>query len=102
MQQIRQVRARPRARAAHRLTGGVEGNTRLTAAAAALLIVLLAVEGATIPFLRSLLTVHVFVGMLLLGPVSLKLAATGYRLVRYYARTPAHVQKAPPAQLLRL
>ncbi len=102
MQQIRQVRARPQARAAHRLTGGVEGNSRLTAAAAALLIVLLAVEGATIPFLGSLLTVRVFVGMLLLGPVSLKLAATGYRFVRYCARTPEYVQKGPPAQVMRL
>jgi hypothetical protein len=102
MQEIRQVRVGPPPRAAHRLTGGVEGNSRLTAAAAAILIVLLAVEGATIPFLRSLLTVHVFVGMLLLGPVSLKLAATGYRFVRYYARTPEYVEKGPPAQLMRL
>jgi hypothetical protein len=51
----------------------------LTAAVAAVLIVLLAVEGATIPWTRPLLTVHVFVGMLLLGPVALKLASTGYR-----------------------
>ena len=102
MQQIHQVRARPRARVVHWVTGGVEGNSRLTAAAAAILIVLLAVEGATVPFVRSLLSVHVFVGMLLLGPVALKLAATGYRFARYYTRNREYVEKGPPAPLMRL
>ena len=81
--------------------GGVDGNARLTALAGALLIVLLAVEGATIPFLGSLLSVHVFVGMLLLGPVALKLAATGYRAARYYTGGTAYVRRGPPAPLMR-
>ena len=51
-----------------------------------MLLVLLAVEGVTILFLRPLLSVHIFVGMLLIPPVALKLGSTGYRFVRYYQR----------------
>ena len=102
MQEIGQLRARLASRAEHRRTGGVEGNSRLTAIAAAVLIVLLAVEGATIPFLRPLLSVHVFVGMLLLGPVALKLGSTGYRFVRFYTGRREYVEKGPPTPLMRL
>jgi hypothetical protein len=66
------------------------------------LLVLLAVEGATIPFLRSLLSVHIFVGMLLLGPVALKLVSTGYRFSRYYGRAREYVRAGPPAPLMRV
>jgi len=90
------------ARAARHFTGGAEGNARLTAVAAGALIVLLAVEGATIPFLRPLLTVHIFVGMLLLGPLALKLASTGYRFVGYYTGRRDYVAKGPPARLMRV
>src|SRR5579871_4225315 len=83
-------------------TGGAVGNLRLTAVVGAVLIVLLAVEGATIPFIGGLLTVHIFVGMLLLGPVALKLAATGYRFARYYGGSRGYVEKGPPAPLMRL
>jgi hypothetical protein len=96
----RQAPISPRAR--RRFGGGATGNDRLTSATAALLIVLLAVEGATIPFLRSLLTVHIFVGMLLLGPVALKLGTTGYRFVRYYGHSPEYVRRGPPAPAMRL
>jgi hypothetical protein len=82
--------------------GGAAGNARLTALAGAALVVLLAVEGATIPFIRPLLSVHVFVGMLLLGPVALKLASTGYRFARYYAGAREYVAQGPPAPLLRV
>jgi hypothetical protein len=85
-----------------RWTGGAEGNLRLTAVAGAALVLLLAVEGATIPSVRSLLTVHIFVGMLLLGPVALKLAVTGYRFARYYTRSSDYVEKGPPAPLMRV
>jgi len=81
--------------------GGAAGNARLTALAGAVLVLGLAVEGATIPFLRPLLSVHIFVGMLLLGPVALKLASTGYRFVRYYARREDYVRHGPPAPALR-
>ena len=82
--------------------GGAAGNERLTSLAGALLVVLLAVEGATIPFLRPLLSVHIFVGMLLLGPVALKLASTGYRFARYYTGAREYVAAGPPAALMRV
>jgi hypothetical protein len=81
---------------------GVESNSRLTAATAAVLLVLLAVEGATIVKLHSLLPVHVFVGMLLIPPVLLKMGSTTYRFARYYMGSPAYRRKGPPPPLLRL
>jgi hypothetical protein len=81
---------------------GVEGNARLTAAAAAALILLLAIEGATIPFIGSLIGPHVFIGMLLIPPVLLKLASTGYRFARYYTGSPAYLRKGPPPWLMRM
>jgi hypothetical protein len=83
-------------------SGGVEGNGRLTATTAVLLLVLLAIEGATILFLRPLLSVHVFVGMLLISPVVLKLGATGWRFLRYYSGSRSYQLKGPPRLLLRL
>jgi hypothetical protein len=82
--------------------GGAIGNLRLTAVVGAFLVVLLAVEGATIPWIQPLLTVHIFVGMLLLGPVALKLGVTGYRFLRYYRGSPEYLQKGPPAPLMRV
>ena len=67
-----------------------------------LLLVLLAVEGATIPWIHPLLSVHIFLGVLLLGPVALKLASTGYRFVRYYTGATEYVQLGPPAPLMRV
>jgi hypothetical protein len=81
---------------------GVTGNARITGMVAVVLLVLLAAEGATIPFIGQLLGPHIFIGMLLLGPVALKLASTGYRLARYYSRSPAYLRKGPPALGLRL
>lgn len=81
---------------------GVMGNARLTGAVAAALLVLLAAEGATIPFIGSLLGPHVFIGMLLIPPVLLKLGSTGYRFARYYTGSTAYVSKGPPPVALRL
>ncbi len=81
---------------------GVAGNGRLTAALGALLLVLLAAEGATIPFIGQLREEHILIGMLLLGPVAAKLASTGYRFARYYLGAPAYVRKGPPPIALRL
>jgi hypothetical protein len=80
---------------------GIVGNERLTAEAAVVLIGLLAVEGVTILFLDPLFSWHVFVGMMLIPPVALKLASTGYRFARYYTRRPEYVAKGPPHPLMR-
>jgi len=84
------------------LIGGSAGNEQLTLAIAALLIVLLAVEGATILRIGSLLTVHAFVGMLLIPVVALKLASTGWRMLRYYQRGEEYVLRGPPHIALRM
>jgi hypothetical protein len=81
---------------------GPEGNERLTALTGAVLLALFAAQGVTILSIRSLLTVHFFVGLLLVGPVCLKLGSTGYRFVRYYTGHAPYRRKGPPAPLLRL
>ncbi len=81
---------------------GVAGNARLTGAVAAALLLLLAAEGATIPFIGSLLGPHIFIGMLLIPPVLLKLGSTGYRFARYYTGSVPYVQKGPPHLGLRV
>jgi hypothetical protein len=85
-----------------RRTGGSDGNEQLTAIAATLLLVLLAVEGATLLNLRALLSVHAFVGMLLIPVVALKLASTGWRFARYYLRGEEYVRRGPPHAVVRL
>jgi hypothetical protein len=83
-------------------TGGAEGNERLTAATGAVLLVLFAAEGVTIVAVRQLLTLHFFIGMLLISPVLLKAGSTIYRFARYYSGVPDYRRKGPPAPLLRL
>jgi hypothetical protein len=82
--------------------GGVEGNARLTAMTGALLLVLLAGEGLTIVRIGPLLKLHVFLGALLVPPVTVKLASTLYRFGRYYVGAPAYRRKGPPPIVLRL
>ena len=82
--------------------GGATGNERLTAMTGAVLLVLLVAEGFTILGLRQLLTVHFFIGMLLIGPVALKAGSTIYRFTRYYTGHPEYKRKGPPAPLLRI
>jgi hypothetical protein len=84
------------------LTSGVEGNARLTGSTAAVLLVLLAIEGVTILEVNRLLRLHVFVGMLVVPPVLLKSATTGYRFARYYAGSPPYVRRGPPHPVLRI
>jgi hypothetical protein len=81
---------------------GVASNSRLTAATAAVLLVLLAIEGVTVLRVRALLSLHVFVGMVLVPPVLLKIGSTTWRFVRYYRGAPAYRRKGPPPPLLRL
>ena len=84
------------------LRGGVKGNQRLTATSALVLLVLLAAEGATIPFVRQQLTLHIFLGLLLVPPVLLKLLSTGWRFARYYLKDAEYVRRGPPRAFLRL
>jgi hypothetical protein len=83
-------------------TGGAEGNERLTAMTGTVLLVLLAAEGFTILSLGQMLTLHFFLGMLLLGPVALKAGSTIYRFTRYYAGSTRYRRKGPPQLMMRL
>ena len=44
----------------------------------------------------GLVSAHMFIGMVLIPPVLLKLASTGYRFVRYYTGSQAYRAKGPP------
>jgi hypothetical protein len=81
---------------------GPPGNERLTASTGLALLVLLAVEALTTLSLRSYLPAHIFLGLLLLPPVALKLASTGWRFLRYYARNETYRHEGPPRLLLRM
>jgi hypothetical protein len=83
-------------------SGGAEGNERLTAMTGAVLLILLAVECYTVLRIGRLLTLHVFLGMLLLGPLALKAGSVLYRFVRYYTGSAPYRRKGPPALPLRL
>ncbi|MGA9372642.1 MAG: hypothetical protein WBV53_12420, partial [Solirubrobacterales bacterium] len=82
--------------------GGTAGNERLTIAAGVILTVLLIAEGITLLKLNGLLSVHMFIGLVLIPPVLLKLASTGYRMARYYTNSRRYVEKGPPPLALRL
>jgi hypothetical protein len=92
----------PRSRFQRMFGGGTNGNEQLTAVAGVILLVLFAVLGVSIVWIGQLLWLHLFLGVLLMGPVLLKLASTGYRFVRYYTSNPAYRRKGPPHPLMRV
>lgn len=94
--------ARRRHRRPPAVNDGVEGNEQLTALTGTVLLAGFAVEGMTLLALGRLLTLHMFLGMLLIGPVLLKICATGYRFIRYYTGAEPYVRKGPPAPISRL
>jgi hypothetical protein len=101
-----QAPAAPRSRRSRTGTkisgGGTAGNEQLTSITGMILLVLLAAIGVTIVRIGQLLWLHLFLGLLLIGPVTLKLASTSYRFARYYTHDPAYRRKGPPEILLRL
>jgi hypothetical protein len=86
-----------------RLTGGgTIGNERLTAATGILLIVPLAALGVTIVRIGPLISPHLFIGLMLIPPVALKMASTGYRFARYYTSDPVYRERGAPPMVMRL
>jgi dienelactone hydrolase len=80
-----------------------DGNERLTATIGALLLIPILVELATIPLgVHTFMSLHVFVGLLLIPAVVLKLASTGWRFARYYSRSAAYRALGPPQTAMRL
>lgn len=83
--------------------GGSDGNARLTAATGVVLLVLLAAEGLTLlGGVGRYLTPHIFIGLLVIPPIALKLASTGWRMVSYYRRADEYVLRGPPHVVLRV
>jgi hypothetical protein len=83
-------------------SGGTEGNERLTAITGSVLLIMLIVECVTLLRLGSLISLHIFLGMMLLGPVTLKVGSVCYRIVRYYGGSAPYRRKGPPEPLLRV
>lgn len=81
---------------------GVQGNSRLTSMLGLVLLVMLAVEGATVLDVRGLLTLHIYLGLMLIPPVLMKSATTLYRFARYYRGAEPYVRKGPPHIVLRV
>jgi hypothetical protein len=100
--ELTDVPASPRERRRATGAGGAEGNELLTIAAATVLVILLLAEGVTILHLNGLLGAHMFIGLMLIPPVLLKLASTGYRFARYYTGSPVYRAKGPPQLPLRV
>jgi hypothetical protein len=79
------------------------GNERLTAGVGIVLLVLTFVELGTILFgVHGLMSLHVFVGFLLIPPVLLKLGSTGWRFACYYSGNRAYRLLGPPRFTMRL
>jgi hypothetical protein len=88
--------------AAHARAWGPPGNERLTSSVGLVLLVLLGIEALTALALHSYLPEHIFLGLLLIPPVALKLASTGWRFFRYYTNNRPYRLEGPPRLLLRL
>ena len=85
-----------------REVAGVEGNARLTAAIAAIIFILLAVEGVTILQVGPLLIPHVFIGVLMIPVVVLKIGTTTWRFAKYYLGDEEYRRKGAPPIILRM
>jgi hypothetical protein len=81
----------------------VAGNARLTAMTGLVLLVLLAVEVATVVLgVDSVLTAHVAIGLALTPFVALKLGSAGWRIVKYYRGDSAYARRGTPPTYLRV
>jgi len=79
------------------------GNERLTAGVGIVLLVLTVVELGTILFgVHRFMSLHVFVGFVLIPLVLLKLGSTGWRFARYYTGNRAYILRGPPRISMRL
>jgi len=89
-------------RIAQRLPGGPRGNRHLTALLGALLLLgILAELGTLVLGLERTLPWHIALGVALIPVVLLKLASTGWRMIRYYTHAAAYRADGPPRPFLR-
>jgi hypothetical protein len=72
------------------------GNASLTAITSTVLLALFSVEVITTLLMGSLFGLHFFLGIVLIGPVCLKIGSTVWRFARYYAGSEPYVRRGPP------
>lgn len=80
----------------------IDRNEKMTAWAGAVLFVFIIAELLITASLHGLITEHIFVGILLSGPLLIKIYSTGYRFFRYYTKSNEFVQNGPPNFILRI
>ena len=81
----------------------VEGNARLTGSTSLILLVLFAIEVSTVIIgVKTNLTMHVVVGLLLVPPLLVKIASVSWRFIKYYRHDEAFRRKGPPTPILRI
>jgi hypothetical protein len=78
------------------------GNARLTAITGTVLLILFSAEVITTLLMGSLFGLHFFLGMVIIGPVCLKIGSTVWRFARYYTGSESYVRRGPPATLQRV
>jgi hypothetical protein len=83
-------------------TASPSGNAKLTAITGAVLLILLSAEVITTLLMGSLFGQHFFLGMVLIGPVCLKIGSTVWRFSRYYLGSEPYVRRGPPPTLQRV
>ena len=83
-------------------TASPSGNARLTAITGAALLILFSAEVITTLLMGSLFGLHFFLGMVLIGPVCLKIGSTVWRFARYYTGSEPYVRRGPPPTLQRV
>ncbi len=80
----------------------VEANARLTGGTGLVLMVLLFLEGLTIPFIVRLLSGHVLIGLVLVPPLVVKMVSVLWRFSSYYLGDPRYRRAGPPHPLHRV
>jgi hypothetical protein len=83
-------------------TPGAAANERLTSLTGVLLLVLLGLLLLIVLSVRRFLPQHFLLGLLVIPPLALKMASTGYRFVRYYTGDPLYRRAGPPQLFMRL
>jgi hypothetical protein len=81
---------------------GVEGNGRLTAFVAVLLLLTLFLVGLTVPIAQQNTRLHVLLGTIVIPVVFVKSASATWRMIRYYMGAADYRRKGPPFIILRL
>lgn len=83
-------------------TANPSGNAKLTAITSAVLLILFSAEVVTTLLMGSLFGLHFFLGMVLIGPVCLKIGSTVWRFSRYYLGSEPYVRRGPPPMMQRV